>query len=220
MEWRTSSSSCSSMTLHCRRYGVSFAGLRIRVSLCLTPSTLSQSSSSLSGSQGGADGPLLCPGSSADTHSGEEGEAFFLLLLLLLMTSSLFRRCHGYAERSLSILMTSSLFRRCHGYAERLLSILMRVRCHYTSVHQIGFFCGGQPRSFFSSLITLDTVTRLQTSGGEKTPLVYIRLVNLFLINIRHTAYVFALHPGSRVFIYHVETARPVALISTLRRFE
>lgn len=55
VELSTSSSSCSSMTLHWRRYGVSLAGLRMRVSLCRTPSTRSQSSSQRSSDQGGED---------------------------------------------------------------------------------------------------------------------------------------------------------------------
>lgn len=53
VEFSTSSSSCSSITLHWRRYGVSLAGLRMRVSLCLTPSTRSHSSSQRSSDQGG-----------------------------------------------------------------------------------------------------------------------------------------------------------------------
>lgn len=53
VELSTSSSSCSSMTLHWRKYGVSLAGLRMRVSLCRTPSTRSQSSSQRSSGQGG-----------------------------------------------------------------------------------------------------------------------------------------------------------------------
>lgn len=55
VELSTSSSSCSSMTLHWRRYGVSLAGLRMRVSLCRTPSTRSQSSSQRSSDQAGED---------------------------------------------------------------------------------------------------------------------------------------------------------------------
>lgn len=53
VELSTSSSSCSSMTLHWRRYGVSLAGLRMRVSLCRTPSTRSHSSSQRSSDQAG-----------------------------------------------------------------------------------------------------------------------------------------------------------------------
>ncbi len=52
LEFSTSSSSCSSITLHCRRYGVSFAGFKMRVSLCRTPSTRSHSSSCFSSSDG------------------------------------------------------------------------------------------------------------------------------------------------------------------------
>lgn len=55
VELSTSSSSCSSMTLHWRRYGVSLAGWRMRVSLCRTPSTRSQSSSQRSSDQGRED---------------------------------------------------------------------------------------------------------------------------------------------------------------------
>lgn len=60
VELSTSSSSCSSMTLHWRRYGVSLAGLRMRVSLCRTPSTRSQSSSQRSSDQGGEDRASSC----------------------------------------------------------------------------------------------------------------------------------------------------------------
>lgn len=51
VELSTSSSSCSSMTLHCRRYGVSLTGFRMRVSLWRTPSTRSHSSSQRSSVQ-------------------------------------------------------------------------------------------------------------------------------------------------------------------------
>lgn len=69
VELSTSSSSCSSMTLHWRRYGVSLAGLRMRVSLCRTPSTRSQSSSQRSSDQRGegCTSSWVMPSSSAQT---------------------------------------------------------------------------------------------------------------------------------------------------------
>lgn len=47
-EYKTSSSSCSSMTLHCRRYGVSLPELMCRLSVYRWFSTFSQSVSSSS----------------------------------------------------------------------------------------------------------------------------------------------------------------------------